>query len=282
MTLEERIKSAVEAHPENQDLRLLGSGWAAARKRFAEDKSAANRKEWKALEKDLREILDTLDATAQTPAPEPESAPGWRWCEAAKAWPDPVPNANRAHQYMTAMGWQVNRANWYSKSKAEWARPSVDGWPQTVLNKYGMTEGVARPGTPAASWVKPEDKPSKAKRLGLDQTDTIATLTEQLKAARKEGLDLDNALKTLRLEIEQGKFVPASELHEKQIGLAVVIYEHVKDVFAANVPTVIRAAGGDMGLQVPVSQCLRDTLEKGMKNATAKEAFQVLFDQMRN
>ena len=283
MTLEERIKAAMQLHADNTDFRLLVAGWSEARKRYAEDKSAANRKEWKALEADLVQILDALDAQAAAPTEQPQEAtPGWRWCDAAKAWPDPVPNPNRAHQYMTAMGWQVNRANWYTKSKAEWARPSIDGWPQTVLNNYGQAEGVAREGTPAATWVKPEDRPSKAKRLGMDQSDTIATLTEQLKQARKDGLDLDNALKTLRLEIEQGKFVPATELHEKQLALAVVIYEHVKDVFAANVPAVIRAAEGDTSLQVPVGQCLRDTLDRGMRNATAQEAFQVLFEQMRN
>ena len=76
--------------------------------------------------------------------------------------------------------------------------------------------------------------------------------------------------------------MPVTELHDKQISLAIVMYERIKEELGAAVPVVIRTAGGDPGLHVPVAQALRDTLDKGMRAATAQEAFQVLLETMRN
>ncbi|MBU4526576.1 MAG: hypothetical protein KUA37_01905 [Desulfomicrobium sp.] len=56
-----RIQAAVESSPDNIDLKLLASGWQEARRRFSQTKSAANRREWKTLEADLVEALDSLE-----------------------------------------------------------------------------------------------------------------------------------------------------------------------------------------------------------------------------
>lgn len=277
MNLTDRLKAALDAHPANQDLRMVAGGWSEARKRFVEDKSAANRKDWKTFEKDLIEILDSLEATAQ-----PDPQPGWRWCEEAKAWPDPLPNRNQAYEYMRAMGWDVKRATWYLKCKTEYPPNSVDGWNQASLNMYANVHAAPRANSPAARWTSPEAKPSKAQRLGLDQSDQIANLTEALKEERRKGLALDNALKTLKLDIEQGKFVPSAELHEKQFGLAVIMYERIKEELSARVPTVIRAASGDLSLHAPVEQELRDTLDRGVRAAVAQESWTMLLENMRN
>lgn len=280
MNLTDRVKAALDAHPANQDLRMVAGGWSEARKRFAKDKSAANRRDWKTFEKDLIEILDSLGPAEEPAHSEPQ--PGWRWCEEAQAWPDPLPNRNRAYEYMVAMGWDVKRATWYLKCKTEYPPNSVDGWNQASLHLYANLHGAPRDKTPASRWSPPESKPSKAQRLGLDQSDQIANLTEALKEERRKGLVLDNALKILKLDIEQGKFVAAAELHEKQFGLAVILYERIKEALSARVPTVIRTAGGDPGLHAPVEQELRDTLDRGVRAAVAQESWTVLMENMRN
>jgi len=278
MTLPERVKAALDRHPQHQDLRLIAGGWAEARKRYAEDKSSANRKEWKALEKDLVEILDGLE-----PADQPGPQPGWRWCEEAKAWPDPLPNRNKVEKYWKAMGWKVGRSSWYGEKGKACAPTSVEGWSQVAVNEYARVEGTALPGTPASRWQQPAAKPTKAERMGVvDPNEQVANLTEALKAERRKGLALDNALKTLKLDIEQGKFVAASELHEKQFGLAVVMYERIKEELSAMVPTIIRTAAGDPGLHAPVEQALRDTLDKGVRAAMKQEVWTVLLENMRN
>lgn len=275
MTLEDRVKSALAAHPDHNDLRLLIGGWSEARKRYAADKSSANRREWKALEKDLVEILDSLE----TAPPEP----GWRWCEEAKAWPDPLQNRNQVVEYWKAMGWVVSRSGWYGVKGKTCPPTSIDGWSQVAANEYARVEGKPTAGTPSARWTQPSAKPTKLERMGVvDPAVQIANLNETLKLATIRGKNQENELRDFKIAIQKGELVPASELHDKQCALAIVMYERIKEELGAAVPVIIRTAGGDPGLHVPVAQALRDTLDKGMRAATAQESFEYLMQKMRN
>lgn len=145
MTTLDRLKSAILAHPDNQDLKLVASGWQEARKRYSEQKTAANRREWRAAEKDLVEMLDGLPVALAS-------------ATAARAWPDVLENVNQVHEYLVDQGYKVrSRQTIYNHVKkyalirrqdGRFDRSVVDSYARAVRleREQGLTpEQAARP-----------------------------------------------------------------------------------------------------------------------------------------
>lgn len=211
----------------------------------------------------------------------------WRWCDEAAAFPDPIPlgrgGPTMCSRYLQAMGWSAPHTSVARYIKQGKLPPSCpEGWSQAHLNKFAWEYFLPRDETPAKRFNPSEVKQPKAKRTGLDYETQLNSLAEAFKQAKADGQLLENELKKHKLALARGEFVSADVLHEKQLAMSVVFYDRVREELSACVSAVIRAAGGDVGNKVAVSQAIQDALDKGMRSATKREAFRVAFDQCKD
>lgn len=211
----------------------------------------------------------------------------WRWCDEARAFPDPIPlghgGPSRCSRYLRAMGWVAPHTSVARYIKQGKLPPSCpEGWSQYHLNKFAWEYFLPTAGTPAKSFDPSEAKQPKAKRTGFDYEQQLDSLAEAYKQAKAYGQALDNELKEHKLALARGEYVAADVLHEKQLAMTIVFYDRVREELAASVAALIRAAGGDIGNKVAVSQVIQDALDKGMRSATKRESFKVAFEQCKD
>lgn len=186
-------------------------------------------------------------------------------------------------RYLQAMGWSAPHTSVARYIKQGKLPPSCpEGWSHMHLNKFAWEYFLPNEGTPAKGFNPSEAKQPKAKRVGLDYEDQLSSLAEAYKQAKADGQLIENELKKHKLALARGDYVSADVLHEKQLAMAIVFYDRVREELSASVGTVIRAAGGDVGNKVAVNQAIQDAIDKGMRSATKRESFKVVFEQCKD
>lgn len=140
MTLIDRVKAALAAHPEDRDLQFLVKGWQGAISKFNEKPNRANKKAAQELETDLEERLAALGESA------------------ARQWPDILDNVNQVALYLRDIGFEVpsrqtiyNHVKRYALIKRQdgrFDRSAVDAFTRKANLKRAFTgtpQQAARP-----------------------------------------------------------------------------------------------------------------------------------------
>lgn len=216
MTLEERVKAALPIHPDNNDLRLLASGWSEARRRYAEDKSAANRKEWKALEKDLVQILDAL------PAPQ------------VQPWPDVLENVEQVYRYLLDCGYRVrSKQTLHNHVRAYKLVCRQDGrFDRRTVDSYATKVRLERSDIP----------PERAKKLAteVEQIDLRPLIDVKRDIAEED-------LKKARLNNKAalGAVVDILLVDREQQELCQAVRMHLSPMIRATAEQILSMLGGD-------------------------------------
>lgn len=285
LSLPDRVRKALKDHPDNMDLKLAASGWHKSRQTMAEENTSQALRSLEAFEKRLLALLDALEPETQ---PTPEATPGeWRWCDAAREFPDPIPagrgGPTLCSRYMQACGWDAKHSTVDRHIKVGKLPLSCpEGWSHQALNTYARAQFHAKDGTPAKTWTPAAEQPSRDARSGLDFAAQQGSLADAYKAAKIRGQELENELRELKLGFEQGKYVEAATMHEKSMTLAILMYERVKEELLHSVPKIIRSADGDSAQLAPVSRTVQEALDAGMRKASAQEVFQIVFKELKN
>ena len=248
MTLETRVKAALTAHPDDKDLKLLAAGWSEARQRYATDRSAANRREWKSLQDDLIKALDALDAeTAPPPAPEHEqSGPV---CPEATGWPNPLPNRRQAAQFLKAMGFRsvqgkaVPERTVYRYIEKGVLNPDFgtgDQFSQRTLMEFGKRKLESIPGTPAERYIPGDRDVRRAMQpvIGGD--------ADKKAAAHARLMEAQAQLKELEVKQVRAELVDILLVDREQADLCQAIRMHLSPMVRSTADNVLALVGGDL------------------------------------
>lgn len=184
MTLIDRVRAALAAHPEDRDLQFLVKGWQGAISKFNEKPNRANKKAAQELELDLEERLAALGESA------------------ARQWPDVLENVNQVHEYLVDQGYKVrSRQTIYNHVKKYALIKRQDGrFDRGVVDSY-----------------------ARAVRLERDQALTPAQAARPAIATPRDGSPEVRALMEVKRDREEELLIKARLENKEKLGALVDI-----------------------------------------------------------
>ena len=255
MSLEQRVQTALAAHPEDKKLRLLASGYRDAWNACSTERTAANLKGLETWESKLSAYLDDLP-----------DAPG----QEARTLPDPLQNLHQVWQYLRELG--------YSCSKAQPARDverkklvalRAGGFSKASVRRYAMTCKLKRLSGPEG----PEEG------AALPQLDDIGAGAEKAQQqARLARLQADKI--ELALERERGSLVPAADLAITLASFAAVVEHELKSQMRSKSAKLLALVQGDAARKAAFVREMTDLVDAALRHAAEIEEYRVQFESL--
>lgn len=241
MTILDRVKAALAAHPDNQDLKLLAAGWNEARNRYAADKSAANLKGWQQAESALSGMLDGLpDPQPSTPSP--------------ADLPDPLLNPHQVWLYLRSLGYKCSASQPSRAIKENKLSPRKGGgFSQSEVRRYAVTHKLKR--LPSAE-SPADDKPA----LKVDGQETGAADRKALSAARL--MDANAELKEIEVRKARAEYVDILVVDREQAELCQAIRMHLSPMVRSTAERVLDLVGGDRATAAQIIELVGGSQEK--------------------
>lgn len=243
LSLPDRVKAALEKHPDSMDLKLAAAGWNDARRALAEEKSSSALKNLEAFERRLQSLLDALGAA--TPAP---AAQEWRWCEEARDYPDPIAGMSACVRYLKAMGWTQANTSTFDRDVKSGKIPMScpDGWHQKHLNDYArLKKWPPRAGSPALTY-DPAREPSYAERVGLRPgQDDEERGSMAYEAARTRKMVAEAEATERKNREAEGKLVDILLVENEQREWAHAVRMHLSPMVRSTAERVLDLIGGE-------------------------------------
>lgn len=223
MTIVERAKAALEAHPHDRDLQYLVKGWQSALDRYGKKPTRGNRTAAQELEHDLLAHLEELDSQGAD----------------VQEWPDVFDTGGKVIAYLRAMGWVIKsaktvynhiaRGDLKSRPDGRFDREAVDAYVKTAPFKRQMD--------------LVHIVPSKTKKLAasLQESEPVRSLLDV-----KRDIALQELKKrTLDNQASMGQLVDILIVDREQQELCQAVRMHLSPMIRATAEQVLTMIGGD-------------------------------------
>jgi hypothetical protein len=259
MTMEDRVKAALAAHPADKRLHLLASGYSDAWKACVQARTASNLRELETWEAKLAGCLDALDQTkAEASSP--------------RELPDPLQNLHQVWQYLQSLGYSVSKAQPKRDLDAKKLIPlKSGGFSQASVRRYALACKLKRtdpaPGSPDTA------APSA---LPLDDVGAGAEkIAQQARLARLQADKIE-----LALERDKGNLVPAADLAITLASFAAVVEHELKNTLRTQAGKLIALVEGNAQRKAVLSRALVDAVDGGLRHAASIEEYRVQFESL--
>lgn len=245
MNFLDRIRAAKEKHSKNDLFKLVYNAYALAISEYDKDSSPQKYNHLRKVERDLVQVIDQLDSAQQTP---PTTDQDWRWCEAAREYPDPIPGMSACVRYLKAMGWTRANTSTFDRDVKSGKIPMScpEGWYQKHLNDYARLKAWApKAGSPAQNY-DPDRVPSYAERMGLrpgQEDDDRGSMAYEAARTRKMVADAE-ATERKNREAE-GKLVDILLVDNEQREWAHAVRMHLSPMVRSTAERVLDLVGGE-------------------------------------